>query len=112
MSDAVKSQDAPFLLRQCIGNRRHGAQAWEYVRQNWDQVNESFPRNTIVRIVENLKQLDRPEQVAQAEAFFAEHPIEQAVQTLEQVLERQRVNARVRADNADALTASLSTTSA
>ena len=42
-----------------------------------------------------------------AEAFFAEHPIEQASQTLEQILERQRVNARVRADNADALVASL-----
>ena len=107
MSGAVKSQDAPFLLRLCIGNRRHGARAWEFVRQHWEQANEQFPRNTIVRMVDTVRTLDRPEQVAQTAAFFAEHPIEQATQTLEQVLERQRVNARVRADNADALAASL-----
>ncbi|MEZ5296447.1 MAG: hypothetical protein R2697_09340 [Ilumatobacteraceae bacterium] len=47
------------------------------------------------------------EQVHEAQSFFSEHPIEQAVQTLEQLLERQRVNARVRVANEDALRASL-----
>ena len=28
MSDAVKTQNAPFVLRQAIANRRHGAAAW------------------------------------------------------------------------------------
>ncbi len=108
MSDAVKSQNAPFLLRLCIGNRSHGEQAWDFVRQHWTEANERFPRNTIVRMVETVKLLDRPEQVAQAQAFFSEHPIEQAMQTLQQLLERQRVNAKVRADNADSLAAALS----
>ena len=30
------------------------------------------------------------------QAFFAEHPIEQAAKTLDQVLERQRVNTALR----------------
>ncbi len=107
MSGAVKSQDAPFLLRLCIANRRHGAQAWEFVRRHWHQANERFPRNTIVRMIDTVRLLDRPDQVAQTASFFAEHPIEQAAQTLEQVLERQRVNARVRADNAAGLATSL-----
>ena len=94
-------------MRLCVGNRNHGEQAWEFLRRQWAEANEMFPRNTIVRMVEQLVLHDRPEQVAQAAAFFAEHPIEQAAQTLEQILERQRVNARVRADNADALAASL-----
>jgi puromycin-sensitive aminopeptidase len=34
--------------------------------------------------------------VADVQAFFAEHPIPQATKTLEQVLERQRVNAALR----------------
>ena len=33
---------------------------------------------------------------ADVQAFFAEHPIEQAAKTLEQVLERQRVNTALR----------------
>ena len=59
----------------------------------------SIARNTISRIVETVKTLDRPEDVAQTAAFFSEHPIEQAAKTLDQILERQRVNADVRARN-------------
>jgi puromycin-sensitive aminopeptidase len=103
MSDEVKTQNAPFLLRACIGNRRHGPQAWEFVRRNWSGINERFPRNTIVRLIENVKSLDRPTDVADVQAFFAEHPIVQAAKTLEQTLERQRVNADVRARNEDAV---------
>jgi puromycin-sensitive aminopeptidase len=109
MSDAVKSQNAPFLLRACIGNRRHGQVAWEFVRRNWSAINERFPRNTIVRLVETVKLLDQPTDVADVQAFFAEHPIEQAAKTLEQILERQRVNADVRARNEDSVRYALAT---
>jgi puromycin-sensitive aminopeptidase len=103
MSDEVKTQNAPFLLRSCIGNRRHGPQAWEFVRRNWHDINERFPRNTIVRMIETVKTLDRPTDVADVQSFFSEHPIEQAAKTLEQTLERQRVNGEVRARNEDAV---------
>jgi puromycin-sensitive aminopeptidase len=97
--DQVKTQNAPFLLRLCIANRLHGAAAWTFVRRHWSEANERFPRNTIVRMVDAVRLLDRPEQVADSAAFFSEHPIEQAVKTLEQILERQRVNADVRVRN-------------
>ena len=103
MSDEVKTQNAPFLLRACIGNRRHGPQAWEFVRRNWSDITDRFPRNTIVRLIETVKTLDRPTDVADVQAFFSEHPIEQAAKTLEQTLERQRVNGDVRARNEDAV---------
>jgi puromycin-sensitive aminopeptidase len=111
VSDEVKSQNAPFLLRACIGNRRHGQQAWSFVRRDWDAINERFPRNTIVRMVETVKLLDQPTDVADVQAFFAEHPIEQAALTLAQLLERQRVNADVRQRNADPLRYRLATDS-
>ena len=47
-------------------------------------------------MVDSVKLLNRPETVADVQAFFAEHPIEQAAKTLEQILERQRVNAALR----------------
>lgn len=96
MSDEVKTQNAPFLLRACIANRWHGAVAWTFVRNHWDIANERFPSNTIVRMVEAAKLLDRPELVDDVQGFFAEHPIRQAMKTMEQILERQRVNAALR----------------
>ena len=39
-----------------------------------------------------MKLLVRPHQQAEVAAFFAEHPIPQAARTLDQVLERQRIN--------------------
>lgn len=93
MSSAVKTQNAPFVLRLCINNRRNGAAAWRFVRSNWAAANAAFPRNSIVRMVSSVTALNTPELVADVAAFFAEHPIEQAAKTLDQVLERQRVNA-------------------
>jgi puromycin-sensitive aminopeptidase len=107
VSDDVKTQNAPFLLRACIGNRRHGRVAWQFVRRNWELVNDRFPRNTIVRMIETVRLLDEPTDVVDVQAFFAEHPIEQAQKTLEQLLERQRINASVRLSNADAVVAAM-----
>jgi puromycin-sensitive aminopeptidase len=44
---------------------------------------------------------------ADVQAFFAEHPIHQAAKTLDQILERQRVNVALRAREADRFAASL-----
>ncbi len=111
MTSAVKTQNAPFVLRSAIANRRHGAAAWAYVRDHWDEANDRFPGNTIVRMVDTVKLLNTPALVDDAAAFFADHPIEQGAKTLEQILERQRVNASMRsrdgADFAEFLTESI-----
>jgi hypothetical protein len=107
LSGAVKTQNAPFLLRSAIANRRHGAAAWEFVRDHWDEAIERFPSNTIVRMVSSVSTLNTPELVADAAAFFAEHPIEQAAKTLAQILERQATNAALRTRQGAAFAASL-----
>jgi puromycin-sensitive aminopeptidase len=107
LSGEVKTQNAPFLLRSCIANRRHGARAWTFVRKHWADVNQRFPSNTIIRMVDTVKTLNRPTDVADIQAFFSEHPIEQASKTLEQILERQRVNASLREREQNALAACL-----
>ena len=107
LSAEVKTQDAPFLLNRCIANRHNGAMAWEFVRRNWPQLLEKFPDNTIVRMVSAVTTLTTPDLVADVQAFFSEHPIPQAVKTLEQLLERQKVNAGLRTREADALGAAL-----
>ncbi len=103
MSDDVKTQNAPFVLAQAIGNRHHGAAAWAFVRDHWDEANERFPSNTIVRMVSGVRLLNTPGAVDDTQSFFATHPIAQAAKTLEQILERQRVNAALRTRDADTL---------
>ena len=107
MSDAVKTQNAPFVLAQAIGNRHHGAAAWAFVRDHWDEANERFPTNTIVRMASGVRLLNTPAAVDDVQSFFTTHPIAQATKTLEQILERQRVNAALRTREADPLAADL-----
>ena len=52
-------------------------------------------------MVDSIKSLSTPDLVDDTAAFFAEHPIEQAAKTLEQLLERQRVNTRFRLREAE-----------
>jgi len=103
LTSAVKTQNAPFVLRSAIANRRHGDVAWAFVRDHWEEANERFPSSTIVRMIGTVKLLNRPESVDDVARFFAQHPIDQAAKTLEQVLERQRVNAALRTRDGRAL---------
>jgi puromycin-sensitive aminopeptidase len=103
LSGEVKTQNAPFLLNRCIANRFNGLMAWNAVRQHWAEANEKFPDNTIVRMVDPVKLLTAPEVVADVQSFFSEHPIPQGAKTLEQILERQRINAALRAREAGPL---------
>ena len=102
-SGEVKTQNAPFLLNRCIANKNHGDAAWRYVRQNWDKANATFPVNTIIRMVDSVKMLMSDTAEADIQAFFGEHDIPQAVLTLRQILERQRVNSALRRRETDRL---------
>jgi puromycin-sensitive aminopeptidase len=104
----VKTQNAPFALARCILNRERGEQAWRFVREHWDHANAAFPNPSIVRMVDPVKTLTRPEQEADVAGFFAEHDIPQAAKTLQQVLERQRVNVALRGREAPRLAAHFS----
>jgi puromycin-sensitive aminopeptidase len=106
-SDEVKSQDAPFLITRAIANKYHGDIAWAAAQKNWAYANEKFPGNTIVRMVSSVTTLNTPAHETQMASFFSEHPIPQAVKTLEQVLERQRINVALRSREASTLKSAL-----
>src|SRR5262249_55869339 len=102
-TDEVKTQDAPFLLGKCVAHRQHGDLAWRFVREHWQEANQRFPINLVVRIIEPITRLTTPEQEADVAAFLAEHPIPQAGKRVEQLLERQAVNVALRRREAPAL---------
>lgn len=96
-TDDVRAQDAPFLLNRTMNNRLHGHIAWRTVRARWDEANQKFPINSIIRMVSPVSTLTDPELVDDVQQFFADHDIPQATLTLRQTLEMQRVNAALRA---------------
>ena len=96
MSSEVRTQNAPFLIAACIANRDNGAMAWRLVHERWDEMNERFPSNSIVRMLSGMRSVSDPALAADIEAFTAEHPVPQAKQTLQQHLERMRVSVALR----------------
>jgi puromycin-sensitive aminopeptidase len=96
MTSEVRTQNAPFLIGSCIANRDNGAQAWRLVHERWDEMNERFPSNSIVRMLSGIRAVTDPALAADIQAFTAEHPVPQAKQTLQQHLERMRVSVALR----------------
>ena len=92
----VRSQDAPFVLGRAVANHHQGITAWTHVRDNWDDLSERFPHNSIVRMVSGVESLADEAVAAEVVAFFADHPLPQAGKTLDQHLERMQVNVGVR----------------
>jgi len=103
MTPEVRTQNAPFLIGACLANRDHGATAWDLVERRWDEMNERFPSNSIVRMLHGIRPIGDPDLAARIESFLADHPVPQAKQTLQQHLERMRVSVALRAREADRL---------
>jgi puromycin-sensitive aminopeptidase len=104
----VRTQNAPFLLLLLLGNRDVNEQAWEFVKGEWETILERFPDNTISRLLGGITALNTPELAADVAAFVEAHPVPQGARTVEQHLERLRVNVALRAREADAVAAHLS----
>ncbi|MCH8103075.1 MAG: M1 family metallopeptidase [Chloroflexi bacterium] len=96
LNDEIRTQNAPFVIASCMMNRDHGVAGWEHIKANWDEINEKYPRNTIVRMLSGIKALSKPELAADVEAFFKDHDVPQGRLMLEQHLEKLRVNVALR----------------
>ncbi len=107
LDGTVRTQDAPYLVAQCLRNRRCGEQAWRFVCDNWEAMLEAYPDNAIVRMLDGVKTLSRPDVAAGVAAFFDSHAVPQGELTLRQHLERLQVNVALRAREAKRLGAAL-----
>jgi puromycin-sensitive aminopeptidase len=96
LDGTVRTQDAPYLLAVCMRNKEQGYRAWEFVKDNWDKINKDFPANSIVRMLSGVTSLSKPEQADDVYAFFDDHEVPQGQLTLQQTLEKLRVNVALR----------------
>jgi puromycin-sensitive aminopeptidase len=103
----VRTQDAPYLVVYCLMNRDQGPKAWEFMKQHWDEMLKSFPDNSIVRMAGGVRSLNTPELASEVEKFFESHTVPTGELTMQQHLEKLRVNVALREREAKKLAESL-----
>ncbi len=96
LSPRVRSQDSVSLVIGVAMNRHGGDLAWEFVKDNWDEFNRRYGAGgfAIMHLVSIIGRFTTLEHAADVEAFFADHPAPGAQRTIQQSLERIRINAR------------------
>jgi len=102
ITDEIRTQNAPYVIARAMGNRDQGALAWAFVTDHWDELNERFPSNSIVRMLSGIRTLTRPEVADSVYAFFETHEVPQGDKQLAQHLERLEVGVALRARDAEA----------
>lgn len=96
LTDTVRTQNAPYLLRRTLTNRNQGALAWKFIRENWKTITDRFPSNSIARMLEGIRSLSMPDVAPSVFEFFESREVPQGSKQMEQHLERLRVNVALR----------------
>ncbi len=96
LDGSIRTQNAPFVLAQALMNRANGPSVWQRIATDWDEINEAFPSNTIVRMLTGVRWLTDDQSAGAVQAFFEDRELPQGQKQLDQHLERQRVNAKFR----------------
>jgi puromycin-sensitive aminopeptidase len=108
LTDEVRSQDAPFVLRRSLTNRERAPQAWAFVAQRFADLSNRLPSNTVARMLEGVRTFGDASLAREVEGFVAEHPVPQAARLVTQHIERMWTSValvdRTRADLGAALT--------
>lgn len=107
ITEEVRTQNAPYLIRRALQNRDQGPLAWFFVAEEWDTINDRFPSNSIARLLEGIRSLARPEVAPAVFEFFETHEVPQGDKILAQHLERLEVNLALREREAERLAAAL-----
>jgi puromycin-sensitive aminopeptidase len=89
----VRTQNAPFLLQSLLANRSTGPASWQRVTEEWDQLVARVPSNILPRMLDGVRGLCSPPELAdRVTEFVGTHPLPAGGRTVEQILERLAVN--------------------
>jgi puromycin-sensitive aminopeptidase len=88
LSGEVRTQDAPYLLREAITNRSNGVTAWRFVVERWDDVLARFPHNSLSRMISGIRVVRDRAMATEIEAFLDDHPLPTGEMQVRQHIER------------------------
>jgi len=91
VSDEVRTQDAPFLMRSLLMNVHGRDLAWQFVKDNWETMERRYPLGGLRRMCEGITALATRALEEDVRQFFTSRNISLGGKTLEQYLEQLRV---------------------
>jgi len=92
LDGTIRTQDAPYLLALCLRNKTHGGKAWDFIKDNWQDLLVKFPSNSIVRMLSGITSLSNDNLSNDIHKFFQKNDVPQGQLTLIQTLEKLRIN--------------------
>jgi puromycin-sensitive aminopeptidase len=103
ISGEIRTQDAPFLVSAILGNVYGRELAWDFVKTNWEKMDQLFPKQGLRRMCGGIVSLATPELEGGVRNFFTTRKIDLGGKTLDQYLEQLRIAVTVRARDNRAL---------
>lgn len=104
LEGAIRSQNAPYVVRSVLVNIYGKELAWQFIKDNWDGLVARFPENTIPHMCDGVTTLNTPEQEEDVRRFFELHEVKQGKKQIEQHLERLHMAVLFRQRESDTLT--------
>ena len=96
ISGEIRTQDAPFLISAILGNVYGRELAWDFVKTNWEKMDQLFPKQGLRRMCGGIVSLATPELEREVRDFFTTRKIDLGGKTLDQYLEQLRIAVTVR----------------
>ena len=97
LTDAVRSQDAVLIITTVAASRPSVGRdlAWSFVKDNWDELYRRYAESgfLIRRLVQIAQEFTTPEAVKDVERFFRGREAPEVRRTVQQSIEKIRVNA-------------------
>ena len=103
ISGEIRTQDAPFIVSAVLGNVYGRELAWDFVKTNWEKMDQLFPKQGMRRLCGGISNLATPELERDVRNFFESRKIDLGGKTLDQNLEHLRITVTVRERDSQAL---------
>jgi puromycin-sensitive aminopeptidase len=106
LSPVVRSQDTIRVVAGVAANPHGRDLAWEFVKANWAEFDRRYGGGgfLLMRLIESVtSSFATPQREREVAEFFKDHPAPSAARTIQQCLERIRINTRWLRQNRDAL---------
>ena len=96
VSGEIRTQDAPFLISAILGNVYGRELAWDFLKANWEKMDQLFPKQGLRRMCGGIVSLATSELERDVRDFFTARKIDLGGKTLDQYLEQLRIAVTVR----------------
>ena len=96
VSGEIRTQDAPFLISAILGNVYGRELAWDFLKTNWEKMDQLFPKQGLRRMCGGIVSLATSELERDVRDFFTARKIDLGGKTLDQYLEQLRIAVTVR----------------